>query len=101
MGRKMELRTNHIGLKYLFEKKNMNARKTRWLEFLSEFGFDIIHIKGNKNKVADALNRRVHDMHVSSISMYKSDLKTRILEVVITDTHYLHIKQGLQQKYTT
>ena len=68
MGRKFELRTGHSGLKYLFEKQNLNARKTRWLEFLCEFDFDTKHIKGKENKVDDALNRRVHDMLVSTIS---------------------------------
>jgi hypothetical protein len=46
MGKKFELRTDHSGLKYLFEKPTLNARQTRWLEFLSEYDFDIKHIKG-------------------------------------------------------
>jgi hypothetical protein len=45
MGKRFELRTNHIGLKYLFEHPTLNARKTRWLEFLSEYDLDIKHIK--------------------------------------------------------
>jgi hypothetical protein len=36
MGKRFELRTNHSGLKYLFEQPTLNARQTRWLEFLSE-----------------------------------------------------------------
>jgi hypothetical protein len=31
MRKKFELRTDHIGLKYLFEQPTLNARKTRWL----------------------------------------------------------------------
>jgi len=46
MGKRFELRTNHSGLKYLFEKPTINVRKNRWLEFLSEYDFDIKHIKG-------------------------------------------------------
>ena len=38
-----------------------------------EFDFDIKYIKGKENKVVDALNIRVHDMHVSTISMCKSN----------------------------
>jgi hypothetical protein len=82
MGRKFELRTDHSGLKYLFEQQTLNARKTRWLEFLSEYDFDIKHIRGKENKVVDALNRRVHAMHATTISMCKSDLRNIILEVV-------------------
>jgi hypothetical protein len=64
MGKRFELRTYHSGLKYLFEQLNLNSRKTRWIEFLSEYDFDIKHIKGKENKVVDALSRRVHLMHV-------------------------------------
>ena len=41
MGRKIELRTYRSGMKYLFEKQNLNAKQTRWLEFMCEFDFDI------------------------------------------------------------
>ena len=39
MGRRFELRTDHYGLKYLFDQPNLNARQARWLEFLCEFDF--------------------------------------------------------------
>jgi hypothetical protein len=98
MGKKFELRTDHSGLKYLFEQPTLNARKTRWLEFLSEYDFDIKHIKGKENKVVDALNRRVHIMHATTISMHSSYLKRKILDVVVTDQHYLQVKEILQQE---
>ena len=66
------------------------------MEFLCEFYFEIKHIKGKVNNVADALSRRVHDMRVSTISMYKSNLKRRILRDFIRYVYYLHIKQELQ-----
>jgi hypothetical protein len=58
----------------------LNARQSRWLEFLSEYDFEIKHIKGKENKIIDALSRRVHDMHATTISMYRYDLKDMILE---------------------
>jgi hypothetical protein len=61
MGRRFELRTDHNGLKYLFDQPTLNARQSRWLEFLCEYDFDIKHIKGKENKVVDALSRRVHE----------------------------------------
>jgi hypothetical protein len=51
MGKRFELRTYHSGLKYLFEQPNLNARKPRWMEFLSEYDFCIKHIKGKENKL--------------------------------------------------
>jgi hypothetical protein len=89
MGKKFELRTNHISLKYLFEQSTLNVRQTRWLEFLSEYDFDIKHIKGKENKVVNALSRRVHLMHAIVVSMHQSDLKRRILDGLVTDQHYL------------
>jgi hypothetical protein len=46
MGKRFELRTYHIGMKYLFEQPTLNVRKMIWLEFVSEYDFDINHIKG-------------------------------------------------------
>jgi hypothetical protein len=68
MGKRFELRTDHTGMTYLFDQSTLNARQTRWLEFLSEYDFDIKHIKGKENKVAHALSRRVHEMHATMIS---------------------------------
>jgi len=96
MGNKFELRTDHSGLKYLFEQQTLNVRQTRWLEFLSEYDFDIKHIKGKKNKIANALDIRVHVMHATTISMHKSYLNNMILEVIVADGHYLQVKEGLQ-----
>jgi hypothetical protein len=98
MGKRFELRTDHSGLKYLFEQPTLNARKTRWLEFLSEYDFDIKHIKGKENKVVDALSRRIHLMHATTISMHQSYLKSIILDVVVTDQHYLQVKEILHQE---
>ena len=50
MGKKFELRTDHNGLKYLFDQPTLNARKIRWLEFLCEYDFDIKHIKGKETR---------------------------------------------------
>jgi hypothetical protein len=47
--------------------------------------------------VVDALNRRVHEMHATTISMYKSDLKDIILEAAKSDQQYMEIKEKLQQ----
>jgi hypothetical protein len=71
MGKRFELRTNHNGMKYLFGQPNLNARQSRWLEFLSEYNFDIKRIKGKEKKVVDALSRRMHEMHATTINMYE------------------------------
>jgi hypothetical protein len=92
------LRIDHSGLKYLFGQPTLNSRQSRWFEFLSECDFDINHIKGKDNNVVDTLNRRVHEMHVIAISMYKYDSKDEILKVeksyLLSHNLYLSKAQG-------
>jgi hypothetical protein len=49
------------------------------LEFLSEYDFEIKNIKGKKNQVVDALSGRDHEVHIAVISLYKKDLKDKII----------------------
>jgi hypothetical protein len=95
--RSFELRTEHNDLKYLFDQPNVNARKSRWLEFLCEYNFDINHIKGKDNKVVDALNRGVHELHATTISMYQTDIKGRISEAANVDLQYMELVANIQQ----
>ena len=44
-----------------------------------------MHIKGKENKVASALSRKMHVMHVAAISTSTSDLKDKIIEASVTD----------------
>jgi hypothetical protein len=37
-------------------------------------------------------------MHATTISMHQSSLKRRILDVVVTNQHYLQVKESLQQE---
>jgi hypothetical protein len=80
---KFELRTNHFGLNHLFGQPTLNARQTRWLEFLSEYVFEIKHINGKKNQVSDALSTRAHAMHIATINMYTTDMKYKIIVATI------------------
>jgi hypothetical protein len=99
MGKIFELRTYHNGLKYLFENPTLNVKQAIRLEFLSEYDLDIKHIKGKENKFVDALSRRVHLMHVIFVNMHQSNLKSIILYDLVTDQHYLHVKEILQKGY--
>jgi hypothetical protein len=88
LGRRFELRTDHNGLKYLFGQPTLNVRQSRWLEFLCEYDFDIKHIKGKKNKVDDALKRKLHELHATTISMYRIDIKSLISKAENVDLQY-------------
>ena len=97
-GQKVELRTDHCGMKYLFDHPTLNARKARWLEFLCEFDFEIKHIKGRENTVVDALNRKVQELHVASISIFQLDLRQQIVSHTTEDEMYVQVKDKLQQQ---
>jgi hypothetical protein len=75
----------------MFSQPDLNARKTRWLSLLSEFNFEVRHIKGKENKVADALSRRVHGLFEINISRAESDLEQRVRMVGINDIDYTKI----------
>jgi hypothetical protein len=84
-------------MKHLFGQPTLNAKQTRWVEFLSEYDFEIKHIKGKENQVVDALIIRAHEKHSSTIIMFNTYLKDKILEATNSDQQYLKIKETLQQ----
>jgi hypothetical protein len=94
------LRIYHNGLKDLFDQPTLNARQSRWLEFLCEYDFDIKHIKGKENKLVYALSRRVHELHATTISMYQTDIKRKILEAASAYLQYRELVVKLQQDKT-
>nr|GEX41256.1 reverse transcriptase domain-containing protein [Tanacetum cinerariifolium] len=49
--------TDHSALKYLFAKKDSNARLIRWVLLLQEFKFKVIDTKGAENLAIDHLSR--------------------------------------------
>ena len=55
MGSKFLMYTDNMSLKYLFDQPDLNARQSIWLAFLSEYHFELKHIKGKENKVAYTL----------------------------------------------
>ena len=57
MGNKFLLKTENMSLKYLFEQPDLNSTKAIWLAFLSEYHFELKHIKGKENKFFDALRQ--------------------------------------------
>ena len=62
LGKEFIIRTDHKPLIHIFDPDKKipqmsNARIQRWALFLSAFKFDIEHIKGENNTVADALSR--------------------------------------------
>jgi hypothetical protein len=49
--------TDHKGLTYFLNQKNLSGRQARWLEKISSFDFEVVYVPGNENVIADALSR--------------------------------------------
>ena len=94
IGKKIILMTDNKGLKYLLDQPNLNARQARWLAFLSEYDFEIQHIKGKENKVADALSRNARMNFAVAINTYATDLDEQFKKGIEQDEIY----QSLQVK---
>jgi hypothetical protein len=98
LGRRFVLMTDHCGLKYLFDQPRLNARQARWMALISEFDFEIKHIKGKENKVEDALSQSVQTIHLATTSVGESDIKQRIKTLLQEDEFFNQVKEGLQQE---
>jgi hypothetical protein len=78
LGRIFVLIIDHSGLSYLFDQEKLNLRQARWMVLLSEFDFEIKHIKGKENYVANALIRSMKVVHLEGVSISESNIKERV-----------------------
>eukprot|EP00253_Pinus_taeda_P018941 PITA_18941 len=97
LGRKFLLLTDHHSLTHYFSQPTLNARQGRWADFLSGFDFEIKHLKGKENRVADALSRKAHCLHELSVSKWRNSLVEQIKAAASRDSEYQHLKQQVQQ----
>ena len=65
------------------------------MSFLSEFDFEVKHIKGKKNWVVDALSQRTREVYENTMSQPKSDLLSKIKAANIHDAEYENLLNKL------
>ena len=92
--------TDNKGLKYLLDQPNLNARQARWLAFLSEYDFEIQHIKGKENKVTDPLSRNAKLNFTTAIGTSVSDLNEQLKEGIKEDEIYQKLQTTAKEEPT-
>ena len=58
LGADFVVQTDHQTLRYFLTQAKLSEKHMRWANFLSMFHFQIVHVEGKKNVVADALSRK-------------------------------------------
>ena len=85
-GTQFTLHTDHRALMFLLTQTHINPMLARWVETILELDFDIQHVPGAENVIADALSRQYEkwriDRHGQTI---KKEAKARLLRVVQED----------------
>ena len=75
----------------------MNARQPRWLAFLSEYHFELNHIKGKENKVVDALSWWTHMIYEVTLNQIDANLHENIRTANKVDLFYVEILKKVQK----
>jgi len=71
---------DHHSLINYFKQPTLNSRQACWADFLSEFNFEIKHLKQKENWVADALIRKVNCLYEISYSESRTTFFRQIQE---------------------
>jgi hypothetical protein len=62
------------------------------MALLSEFDFEIKHIKGKENRVVDALSRSMKVIHLEVVSTCESNIKERVRSAQEVDEFFKTMK---------
>ncbi len=74
---RIEVYSDHRSLEYFMTTKVLTAKQVRWMEFLSDFNFQIRYTSGKNNQKADILSRREQDLVLQE--QVKRDSRSRVL----------------------
>lgn len=88
IGKRFEIRINHISLKCLFDQPNLNSKQSKQMKFICEIEFEVQNIRWKENRVVDALNKKIH---VATINISKSNMKARVINTLAKDEYYIQV----------
>jgi len=106
LGRSFVLHTDNLALLWLLRQNEPKPMLARWILLLSEYDFEVYHIKGSLNQMADMLSRPDGNDDVEpSITMKalinliaaesRDTCAARVKEQQLQDEHLLHIREVL------
>ena len=89
------LRTDHAPLRYLLQNPSphLSHRQARWVEKMQPYRFEFVHLKGETNKVADALSR-TPEFECSAIEVLRASQLSwdELIEAAEKDSGYPRAK---------
>ena len=98
-GRRFKIFTDSKILYYLREAKESNPKLMRWSLLLQDYDFDITHISGKSNKIADILSRvSPNDEEDTSRKIHTA--KKEILNKIRDQVQHMDIPNGLTLSMT-
>jgi hypothetical protein len=98
LGRIFVLMTYHCGLRHMFYQPKLNFGQARWMALLSEFDFEIKHIKGKENRVVDALIRSMKTIHLAAVSTCEKNVMEIFRNEKETDAFFRTVTLYLKQE---
>lgn len=90
LGRKFTIVTDHKSLEFFKNAPNPSPRRMRWLEYMARFDFDVVHVPGEENKVADCLSRYYENDREDEVHPIHEYVNTDIR----LDPDFNHLPQG-------
>lgn len=93
LGADFVVQTDHQTLRYFLTQAKLSEKYMRWANFLSMFHFQIVHVDGKKNVVADALSRKPQ---VFAVSIVYHDALDEMKEQYASDQEFGRIYDQLE-----
>ena len=96
LGKRYFLKKNHVNLTNVFNEPTLNVCQAQWTTFLSEFDFEIKHLKGKENRAVDELSRKLHHVYEISFSQVELNFADQLKEAAQKDPEYSYLWQQVK-----
>uniref|UniRef100_A0A388KKV7 Reverse transcriptase n=1 Tax=Chara braunii TaxID=69332 RepID=A0A388KKV7_CHABU len=91
LGRFFYLRTDHQTLKWIKTQPTLSNALKRWIEVIDQYDFKLEYLKGEYNKVADALSRQSVSMDFMDTLVTSKSGKRHIFVIIDRFTKYARL----------